>query len=170
MPDRFTRETIVAALQAVGEELARKGVRGQVFVVGGAAMALAYSTRRVTKDVDAAFEPKAIIYEAAARVADDLGLPDDWLNDAAKTFMPGPDREPRPVPEIKGIEVSAASPRYMLAMKLMASRIGEDDEDISFLLRECGITTPDRALELLETVYPGREPPLKTQLLLEALL
>jgi hypothetical protein len=31
-------------------------VRGQVFIVGGAAMALAYSSRRVTKDIDAVFE------------------------------------------------------------------------------------------------------------------
>ncbi len=170
MPERFTRAKIVQALQALGDELKSQGVRGQVFVVGGAAMALAYSIRRVTKDVDAVFEPKSVIYTAATKVAEALGLPDDWLNDAAKAFMPGPDAEPRAVPEIDGIEVSIASPRYMLAMKLMASRIGEDDEDISLLLRECAIVEPRQALDLLEQVYPGREPPPKARLLLEALL
>jgi len=51
----FTRARILNALQALGEELTRQSVRGQVFIVGGAAMALAYSTRRVTKDIDAVF-------------------------------------------------------------------------------------------------------------------
>src|SRR5207248_1172714 len=66
----FSRARIVAELQALGDELTSQGVHGQIFVVGGAAMALAYSTRRVTKDIDAAFEPKTVIYAAAARVAE----------------------------------------------------------------------------------------------------
>ena len=62
----FTRARILTALQALGDELTRQGVRGQIFIVGGAAMALAYSTRRVTRDIDAVFEPKTSIYTAAA--------------------------------------------------------------------------------------------------------
>ncbi len=170
MPEKFTRAKIVAALQALGEELSGRGVHGQVFVVDGAAMALAYSDRRVTRDIDAVFEPKAVIYEAAEKVAESLDLPADWLNDAAKSFMPGPDEDPRPVPEVKGIEIATASPRYLLAMKLIATRIGEDDEDIEILLRECKITRPEEALSLLASVYPTREPPPKTRLFLEELL
>jgi hypothetical protein len=168
VPERFTRATIVGALQALGDELTQRGVRGQVFVVGGAAMALAYSTRRVTRDIDAVFEPKAVIYEAARKVAEDLGLPEDWLNDAAKAFMPGPDEDPRPIPEIEGIEITTASPRYLLAMKLMATRIGEDDEDIEVLLEQCEIKDIQQALDLFERMYPAREPPVKSRLFLEA--
>jgi hypothetical protein len=170
VPERFTRTTIVSALRALGSELTDRGIHGQIFVVGGAAMALAYSTRRVTSDIDAIFEPKAAIYEAAAKVAERLGLPDDWLNDAAKAFMPGPDEERRPLPEIEGIEVTTASPRYLLAMKLMASRVGEDDEDIELLLRECDIDEAEQALRVLEQMYPGRQAPVKARLLVEALL
>lgn len=158
------------ALQALGEEITTEGVRAQVFVVGGAAMALAYSTRRVTKDIDAVFEPKTLIYAAAARVAEQLGLPDDWLNDAVKGFLPGPDDEARPVPEIKGIEVSTASPRYLLALKLMAMRFGEDDDDIQVLMGAAGIKTATEALDLLQRLYPYKEPPLKTRLFLQELL
>jgi hypothetical protein len=43
----FTRARILRALEALGDELTCEGVRGQIFIVGGAAMALAYSTRRV---------------------------------------------------------------------------------------------------------------------------
>ncbi len=171
MPEkRFTRARILAALQALGDELTLRDVRGQIFIVGGAAMALAYSTRRVTKDIDAAFEPKTSIYEAAAKVAEELGLPEDWLNDAAKAYMPGADEHSRPLPEIHGIEIATASPRYLLAMKLMAMRFGEDDEDIELLLRECDMHTVEEALELLQRVYPSREPPLKTRLFLEEII
>ncbi len=171
MPERqFTRARILSALQVLGEELTSRGVRGQIFIVGGAAMALAYSTRRVTKDIDAVFEPKSAIYDAAATVAEQLGLPEDWLNDAVKGFMPGPDEEPRPVPNIPGIEVATASPRYLLAMKLMAMRFGEDDEDIEILLRESGIQSTEHALDVLEQIYPAQEPPAKTRFFLEELL
>lgn len=170
MPEKhFTRAKILAALQALGRDLTSQGVRGQIFIVGGAAMALAYSTRRVTKDVDAVFEPKAVIYLAAARVAEELGLPDDWLNDAAKAFMPGPDHAARPVPEVRGIEITTASPQYLLAMKLMAMRFGEDDEDIEILLRQSRLHTAQEALDLLQRMYPYREPPVKTRLFLEEL-
>jgi hypothetical protein len=95
---QFTRERIIAALGALGEELTREGIHGQVFIVGGAAMALAYSSRRVTRDIAAVFEPKTAIYDAAARVAERLGLPDDWLNDGVKVFLPGADSEALPLP------------------------------------------------------------------------
>jgi hypothetical protein len=166
---RFTRAEIVDALQALGDELSREGVYGQIFIVGGAAMALAYSTRRVTRDIDAVFEPKTSIYEAAAKIGEELGLPEDWLNDAAKGFLPGKDKDPRPVPDIHGIEITTASPRYLLAMKLMAMRFGEDDEDIEILIRECGLNSTEEALRLMENMYPTREPALKTRLFLEEL-
>ena len=172
MPERaFTRARILGALEALGDELTREGVRGQIFIVGGAAMALAYSTRRVTKDIDAVFEPKSAIYTAAAKVAEDLGLPEDRLNDAVKGFLPGgPAEHPRPVPDVRGIEVTTASPRYLLAMKLMAMRFGEDDEDIEILLRECRVQSAEDALDLLKRVYPLQEPSPKTRFFLEELL
>jgi hypothetical protein len=165
----FTQAGILSALQALGDELTSRGVRGQIFIVGGAAMALAYSTRRVTKDIDAVFEPKSAIYAAAAKVAEEHGLPEGWLNDAVKSFMPGEDEHPRPVPDIRGIEVTTASPRYLLAMKLMAMRFGEDDEDIEVLLRECGLHRTEEALDLLKHIYPLKEPPPKTRFFLEEL-
>jgi hypothetical protein len=167
---QFSAAKILSALRALGDQLGSEGIRGQIFIVGGAAMALAYSTRRVTKDVNAVFEPKGAIYAAAKKVAEERGLPEDWLNDAAKAFMPGADAEARPVLDIEGIEVTTASPRYLLAMKLMAMRFGEDDEDIEILLDQCDMHSAQEALELLERMYPSQEPPAKTRFFLTELL
>lgn len=55
------RAQIVALLTELGKRLSDEGIRGEMFLVGGAAIAVAYSERRLTNDIDAVFEPKAII-------------------------------------------------------------------------------------------------------------
>ena len=82
------RADLERAFTALGERLARRDVVADVFVVGGAAMALAYDASRVTRDVDARFLPHGIVLEEARRVADDLGLPPWWLNEQAASTSP----------------------------------------------------------------------------------
>lgn len=57
-----------ADIHALLVELCERAVKADLFLVGGAAMALAYNTRRATRDVNAVFEPKQMVYEAAAAV------------------------------------------------------------------------------------------------------
>jgi len=165
----LSRSRILGAFDALEGELDRRGLRGEIFVVGGAAMALAYSSRRATRDIDAIFEPKAAIYEAARAVAEEQGLPDDWLNDAVKGFAPGQDPERRIVFSKPSLEVAAASPEYLLAMKLLASRVDQDVEDIRVLYGLCGFATAEEGLTLLERFYPELPLAPKTRLLLEEL-
>jgi hypothetical protein len=54
---------------ALGDRLVRRGVTADLFVVGGAAMALAHDASRVTRDVDATFVPHGIVLEEARNVA-----------------------------------------------------------------------------------------------------
>lgn len=165
----FTRNLILRGFEALSSELARREVRGRLFVVGGAAMALAYAARRVTRDVDAIFEPTAAVYEAARAVAEELDLPADWLNDAVKAFIPGEDTARRVVFSTPSLEVSAASPRYLLAMKLLASRVDQDVGDIRVLYQQCGFATAAEGMDLVERFYPGRTIEPRTQFLLEEL-
>lgn len=155
------------ALRSLDEELGAVGVRGKVFVVGGAAMALAYDARRATVDVDAVFVPAAEVRKAATRVAERLQIEDDWLNDGAKAFMPGPDPERIGVFEGDHLSVAAASPRYLLAMKLLASRIERDQDDIRFLYDLCGFSTAEEGLDLIESTYPNHVIALRVQFLLD---
>jgi Nucleotidyltransferase of unknown function (DUF6036) len=57
----FGRAEMERAFTALGERLARRGVVADVFVVGGAAMALAYDATRVTRDIDATFVPHGVV-------------------------------------------------------------------------------------------------------------
>ncbi len=164
------RAEIEALLRELAHELALEGVRGELLLVGGAAMALAYSTRRSTADLDAVFEPKLVIYEAASRIADRRGLDRDWLNDAVKEFLPGPDPNATVFFDRPGLVVRVASPRYLLAMKLLASRVERDEDDIRTLLRLCNIIDADEALQLVADLYPEAAIPTKVQYLLRELL
>jgi hypothetical protein len=150
------RKEIVAALTALGERLDAQGIEGEVYVVGGAAIAIAFDARRATRDVDAVFEPKREVYEAADEIGETLGLPPGWLNDGAKGFVAGPDGQATTALEVPGLRVLVASPRILLAMKVLAHRIGEDDEDVRLLARELGLTRADEALAVAEEVYGDR--------------
>ena len=113
----FGRAEIERAFTALGERLVRRGVVADVFVVGGAAMALAYDAARVTRDVDAVFMPHGIVL-GARKVADDLGLPYWWLNEQASVYISGKeDASRRRVFDHPGLRVMAASPARVFAMK-----------------------------------------------------
>ena len=78
------RAEIIDALRELGSELGSRGITADLYVVGGAAIALAYDDRRSTRDIDAVFVPKSEVYDAAERVRDRLNLPEGWLNDAGR--------------------------------------------------------------------------------------
>ncbi len=121
----FGRAEIERAFTALGERLVgvRRGVVADLFVVGGAAMALAYDAARVTRDVDAVFMPHGIVLEEARKVADDLGLPYWWLNEQASVYISGKeDASRRRVFDHPGLRVMAASPAHVFAMKARAAR------------------------------------------------
>jgi hypothetical protein len=57
------RAQIERAFTALGDRLVRRGVVADVFIFGGAAMALAYDATRVTRDVDSLFVPHGVVLE-----------------------------------------------------------------------------------------------------------
>lgn len=85
-------------------------------------MALAYDDGRLTRDVDALFVPVPEVRRVVEEMSVDHGLEPDWLNDAAKGFLPGNDDDARVIFESGSLLVQVPSPGYLLAMKLHASR------------------------------------------------
>ena len=153
------RDEIIDALTALAGELESRGVSAEMYVVGGAAIALAFDERRATRDVDAVFEPKNVVYEAAEVVAERLGLPGGWLNDAVKGFLAGSDPTAAPVLDLPGLRCLTASPETLLALKVLAHRVGEDEADLRLLAGELGLTRAEEVLAIAERTYGDRLEP-----------
>jgi hypothetical protein len=154
------------------EELGRTGTVGELFLVGGAVMCLAYAARPSTQDVDAVFRPTREVREAAARVALRSRLRPDWLNDGVKGFLSERGAF-SPFLELDHLRVMVAQPEYLLAMKCLALRLGaefHDEDDVRYLLRHLGIADYERAVAVITRFYPLERFPQKTLYALEELL
>lgn len=161
-------EDILELLAELGRELDDRGVRGELFIVGGAAMALVYNTRRSTRDIDAVFEPKALIYEVAQAIARRHALDPGWLNDGVKGLLPGADPDARELVEVPGLRVTVPSPEYLLALKVAAARVDRDADDIRALAHLCGLRSSQDVLDLtVRIIGPLRPLPAKVQFLVE---
>jgi len=161
------RAGIEEAFRRLGDRLAKRGVVADLYVFGGAAMALAYDSRRATRDVDALFKPHGIVLQEAHAVAAELGLPNWWLNEQASTYVaPGGDSSASRVFDHPGLRVFAASPEHLLAMKALAAR-PRDAEDIRQLSTVLDLHTVDDVLASVREIFPQEEPPARLRLLLE---
>jgi hypothetical protein len=161
------RAGIENAFRRLGERLARRGVVADLYVFGGAAMALAYDGRRATRDIDAVFQPHGVVLDEARAVAEELGMPAWWLNEQASVYVaPGGDPAAPRVFDHPGLRVSAASPEHLLAMKVLAAR-RRDAEDIRFLIKHLRLDTAEAALALCAEIFPDEEVPTRARLILE---
>jgi hypothetical protein len=113
-----------------------------------------------------------LLRKSAENVAIQAGVSSDWLNDAVKGFL-----SDKAVFEdylyLSNLKVYTASPEYLLAMKCLAMRIGEefhDLDDVRFLLRYLNIVDYRQAVSLISSFYPLERFPQKTLYVLEELL
>ena len=120
---RLSRDQTRTLLRELGFDLDQRGLRADFFVVRGAVMALAFNTRRATRDVERVYEPTPEVCEAATRVGARHGLPEGWLNDAVRGLPSGPDLHPREVLSVPGVRVSVPVPEHLLALKVAAARV-----------------------------------------------
>lgn len=151
----MTRDQLIHALQLLGHRLAERCVQADIVIAGGAWMVLFLGSREVTKDIDAYLAPPTEpIHQAVHAVADELGLPGDWLSGGIKEFFFG--TPPQKLwANYQGLSVYAVSEDYMLALKVYAGR-NEDQVDTRILIRHLGIQSVDEVLNLVERYIPKR--------------
>lgn len=152
-------------LDALAAELSLRRVKARIFIVGGAAMALAYYDRAATRDVDAIFAPADVVAEAADVVGRREGVADGWLNDAAKLFVPEHVEmgAGRPVVVQGDIAITVAPADLLLAMKMRASRGRRDIEDMAVLLRQLQIDSAAAARDVYDSYFPEDPPPSRAE-------
>jgi hypothetical protein len=168
----LTSQELRRLFTLLNDELARAGISGELYLVGGAVMCLAYAARPSTNDVDALFRPPTEVRQAAARVAIQAKLPADWLNDSVKGFMSA-QGEFAPFLQLPHLRVLVAQPEYLLAMKCLAFRIGaefHDEDDVRYLLRHLDIRSSEQAQAIITRYYPLERFPQKTLYALAELL
>jgi hypothetical protein len=168
----LTQADLRRLFELLNQELDRSETQGELFLVGGAVMCLAYASRPSTQDVDAVFRPPTQVREAATRAATRAGVKADWLNDAVKGFI-GSRGDFAPFLELDHLRIMVAQPEYLLAMKCLAMRIGpefHDEDDVRFLLRLLEIRTHEKAVAVVTKYYPLERFPQKTLYALAELL
>ena len=146
-----------ALLAELGERLVGRGIEAEIYVVGGAAMMLAYDRTRVTRDIDAVGVPQEEIdIEVAAVAADHRDLDSDWLNARVLPLLPRSiDADRIEVMGALGITVNVASPRHLLAMKARSGRSDRDLDDIWVLCQVLGLTEVDEVWDICAQVWGG---------------
>jgi len=170
------RAAIIKAFQEMSDELGRRGIKGELCLFGGAVMVLAFAARVSTKDVDAVFQPTHPMREIVRHVGETNDFPENWLNDAAKSFVSvRHETVMGNLPQFPNLRLTMPTPEYLLAMKCMASRVGmveteaDDVSDIIFLIRHLHLNNAQVVLSLIADYYPASRVPVKAQYLVESL-
>lgn len=142
-------------LAELGERLSGRGIEAEIYVVGGAAMMLAYDRARITRDIDAVGVPQEEIdAEVRAMAVDHRDLDPDWLNARVLPMLPrGVDGERLQVLGGPGLTVNVASPKWLLAMKARAARGRRDLDDIWVLCQVLGLRAVDQVWQICDAVW-----------------
>jgi len=157
----LNRARITQALRRLGELALEQETTLEVSLYGGAVFTLVYGSREATKDVDAVIRQSEIAGILAARVARELELPNDWLNDHVKQFLAEKEAK-RELPQSdfgEGLRVSVPTAAYLLAMKLRACRpplpgYSGDYGDIRFLVGKMEIGSVEAAEAIHDKFFP----------------
>jgi hypothetical protein len=155
----LTRRRMLEALGRLGDHLARQQVVADIHIVGGAVMVTEYDARDATAGIDAFdYEPHGAVEQAAALVAEEMGLPRSWPNQQASGYVPrGADWRRSHTFDHPNLHLYTIVPQKLLAMKIQAGRPA-DAEDIATLCQLLDITTIDEVERLTRAAFPDDKP------------
>lgn len=174
----LTKGDILAGLTRLSELAQKEDVTLEVSLYGGALMMLAYDARQSTKDVDAIIRPPDVGRRLAAKVAQERGWHDDWLNDDVKQFVSTVETRDAWTPpglNAPAIKITKPTAKYLLAMKVMACRrslpgYAGDEADIAFLLKKMAIKNAGEVEHIVDQYFPDTVLSAATLAVIEKLL
>jgi hypothetical protein len=150
----ITKAQMLQLFKELNDELKKQDIKGEICIVGGAAMTLQFNARISTHDIDAIFSPKMDVQISAIDVGLKHNLPVDWLNDAVKVFIPDtPTKEKNIIINLSNLIVWVPDASYILAMKVISSR-PTDIRDIRFLIEHIKLKNAKDVFEIVKYYYP----------------
>lgn len=167
----MTDVEIFKYLEELNKLMKKDQIYGDINLVGGAVMCLVFKARKVTRDIDAIFEPKTQINDYIKIIANDNNLPDNWLNDGVKGFL-STTAAFKDFKTFSNLNVKVATPEYMLAMKCLAARVDSENEvnDIKFLINKLNLKSFDEVMQVIGKFYPADKFMIKTEYLIKEIL
>jgi hypothetical protein len=174
----LTKADILAGLSRLSELAQKENVLLEISLYGGALMLLAYDSRQTTKDVDAIIHPPDVGRRLAAKVAQEMGWHDDWLNDDVKVFVSTVETRQSWKPpglEAPYLKISRPTAKYLLAMKVMACRkaipgYSGDEADIAFLVNKMEVKSAAQVQKIVYQYFPDTVLPAATIAVIEKLI
>lgn len=167
----FDRDTLEQLFAELADELRQRRARAHVYIAGGAAMAMAWRRDRTTLDVDGRIDGDHGAVTAAVReIAVRHCLPETWLNEQARHYLPAaPDRRAPVVFDSPHLVVTGASAEHLLAMKLEAAR-PTDVADVRTLLGILEIRDAEQARTIHRDLFPDSRQGARAQRVLQDIL
>ena len=153
----FDADQLRALLTRVGALATQRGTELELVAMGGAAIALLFGARRVTRDIDVVqVRPsREVLAELAGAVAREDGLPERWLSDNAAHFAPVVSIGPL-LFEAPGVRVHAVAFEQLLASKLDAMRDDVDRADAVTVAVHLGMARTSLELAIAPFLRPER--------------
>lgn len=163
------REDIIRGLKQLADKAAERGISADIYVVGGAALALRYFDRDPTVDIDARVNRWDEISPIVEEISRENLWVENWFNVEASQFVPswGKDAEWELIYSSAGINIYVASAEVLLMMKLAASRRGRDYLDAELLMSTTGLTDRKQLEALFEEYFKGDVLPMKAVRMLD---
>ena len=169
MEQKLSADDFRSLFADLAEELARRNIRGEVHLAGGAAMCLAYNSELLSGDADAQFAPDGPMTEAIAAVAEKRGLHRSWLNNQASVYFSPLAGDGKTIFEHPNLVVMVTPADHLAAMKILASRPTRDRDDLLLLLGHLGWTKKQELLDAVIRYFPHEQLGTRQRAMLDAL-
>ena len=159
MSNNLDKKIMLKSFKRIAEIAKEKNIRFEILIFGGAAMVLSLESRNTTQDIDVKVTgDKNELFSISLDVGEEFGFDPGWLNYAVTMFASKHKEEASILFSSDNFTVMVASPRYILAMKVLALRVNysHDIEDIKFLIKYLTISNMNDLLKIVNEFYPNK--------------
>jgi len=169
MNQKLSADDFRSLFADLADELARRNVRGEVHLAGGAAMSLEYNSDLLSGDADAQFAPDGPMIEAIRAVAAKRDVSNGWMNNQASVYFSPLAKPGKTVFEHPNLRVMVTPPDHLAAMKILAARSARDRDDLLLLLPILGWTRRDEILDAVHRYFAHEELGTRQRSMLDSL-